>query len=152
MPTKRHRISVTSPAAASTVVSTEVTGLDKYDSLIILAVLAGGTGGTLDVYLQVATKEEDGAATEWVDYAHFAQIADGAAAIKRLWSVTRHAQITSIATIGIGTASTPAVALAANTILGGEFGSRMRVVFVAGAGTSAGAAQIIDIIGTRLTS
>lgn len=147
MATIRKRIAATSPASASTAVGGIFERLDEFDSLVILAVLTGATGGTLDVYLQVATKEDDGADTEWVDYAHFAQISAAAAAITRLWSVTRLAQVTSIATVGKGTSP----ALAANTILGGEFGSRMRILFVAGASTSAGAVQTIDIIGTRIT-
>lgn len=132
-------LSSTSPSSATTAVGATVGGMGKCDSLIIYANLTGATGGTLDVYLQVSP---DGGTT-WVDYAHFTQIAAGAAAIHRVWTVTRRAQQTSIVTVGTGTSP----ALAAHTIIGGEFGDRMRVVYVAGAGTSAGAAQVIKILG-----
>lgn len=146
MSTRRRRFSEASPTAASTAAGVALLDhLDEFESIIILATLTGATGGTLDVYLQVRTKDPDSQADEWVDYAHFAQIAAGAAAITRLWSVTRLAQVTTIATVGKNTSP----ALAVNTILGGEFGSEMRVLFVAGAGTSAGATQTIDVIGTR---
>jgi len=144
MSTKRLRIQDTSPAAASTVIGSSVDGLDQFESIIILATLTGATGGVLDVYLQVRTKGVDSQADDWVDYAHFTQVGAGAGAITRLWSVSRTGQVTSIATVGRN--ATPA--LAANTILGGEFGSEMRAVYVAGASTSAGATQTIDIIGT----
>lgn len=137
---QRRVITGTSPAAASTaVIGNAVGGLNIYDSLLILAEIQGGTGGTLDLYLQVYDGDD------WWDYAHFAQFADGAAAIARAWSVSRHAQVTSIATIGKNL--TPA--LAANSILGGEFTDRMRLIGTAGVGTSAGTTQTITIIGTR---
>lgn len=113
--------------------------LQNYDSLRVVATLQGGTGGTLDVYLQTSV---DG--SSWYDYAHFAQMADGAAQATRSFSVARSAQQTSITTVGVGASP----ALAANTVLGGDFGTQMRAVCVAGAGTSAGAAQTIAIVGT----
>ena len=99
------------------------------------AKLAGATGGTLDVYLQFSP---DGGTT-WVDYAHFPQISAGASAIYRVWNVSKSAQQTSLATVGTGTSP----ALSANSILGGDWGDRLRTVMVAGAGTSAGAAQTL---------
>jgi hypothetical protein len=145
MPTRRLRISENSPDAASTAPSaTVLLGLDLFESVMIVATLQGATGGALDVYLQVRTKNQDSQPDEWVDYAHFAQIAAAAGATTKLWSVTRAAQVTTAATVG----KNASPALAANTILGGEFGSEMRALFVAGSGTSAGAAQIIDVIGT----
>lgn len=132
----------TSPASSGTTVSTAraLYGLDAFDSIMIVAVLQGATGDTLDVYLQVSENDS----TLWVDYAHFPQIAAGAAATTRVWTVSRHAQGLSLTTVGTG--NTPA--LAANTIVGGDFGERMRVVFVAGASTSAGASQTIHLIGS----
>lgn len=135
---------VTVPAAASTTtIHTPVLdGLDVVDSMVILANLVGVTGGTLDVYLQVAPKEE----AIWMDYAHFTQLGDGAAAITRAWSVTRFAQVTSIATVARGDVP----ALAANTILGGDFGERMRIITVTGAGVSVGADITIRLIGSQV--
>lgn len=137
-----HVFSDTSPAAAGTAVSASKAGaLQRFGALTIIATLTGATGGTLDVYLQVSPD----AGTSWYDYAHYAQISGSAAAVTKVITVSRHAQQTSITTIG--TDLTPA--LAANSVVGGDFGDMMRVLFVAGAGTSAGAVQTIKVIGTR---
>jgi hypothetical protein len=131
-------LTATSPSSATTTAQTAITTVGPYRSMFIYASIQGATGGTLDIYLQVTPDS----GTTWVDYAHFPQIAAGAAAIKRVWAVTKQAQQTTLATVGTGT--TPA--LAANTIVGGEWGSQIRVVFVAGAGTSAGASQTIKCV------
>lgn len=136
---------VTVPGTASTTTvhaGATLDGLGAVDSMLIVASLVGVTGGTLDVYLQVAPNEAD----VWVDFAHFAQLADGAAAITRAWSVTRHAQVTSVATLAVGNVP----ALAANTVLGGDFGERMRVVTVTGTGVSVGADITIRLIGSAV--
>lgn len=137
-----HVISDTTPAAASTAVGDTAAGLDKYDSLLVIADLVGATGGTLDIYLQV-TKDNG---TTWYDYAHFAQLAAGAAAIKKMFTVSRAQG--RVATVTVGSGTSPA--LAVDTVIGGEWGDRMRAVYVAGASTSAGAAITITIVGTRV--
>ena len=147
----RQIIAETSPAAASTVASTaRAYKLEVCDSLTIIGQLVGATGGTLDVYLQTAHDAADVADTDatWFDYAHFAQLASGGPAVKVLWHVNRDTAVSTITTIG--SASTPA--LAASTILGGSWGNRMRLVYVAGALTTAGAAQSVTIIGHRRAS
>lgn len=133
-----HLISDTSPAAAGTVVGGHVGMLQNYDALSIRATLTGATGGTLDVYLQTSV---DG--VEWRDYAHFAQIAAATAAATYGFSVSRSGQQVSITAIG----KDASPAIAANAVLGGDFGNQMRAVYVAGVGTSAGAAQVIRITG-----
>jgi len=131
-----------SPATATTTVGDTVrSGLIAATHLTIIATLTGGTGGTLDVYLQ--TSFDDGAT--WVDYAHFPQLTAGAAVTNKVWHVSRRTEVSSLTAVGVGTTATPSVALAANTIMGGAWGDRMRAVYVAGAGTSAGAAQVIKI-------
>jgi hypothetical protein len=136
-----YTISGTTPAAPGTaaVGSPVVFGtfLDAVESLDVNAQLVGATGGVLDLYLQTSP---DGGTT-WFDYAHFAQLAAGAAAIKVRFGVARHGQQLTIATVGTGL--TPALAVA--TVVGGPFGDRMRLVAVAGASTSAGAAITIQI-------
>lgn len=146
MTVKLLKLVETSPSAAGTVVgANQISGLDKLDSLMVYANIQGGTGGTLDVYLQTLMHcTGSGDTGTWVDYAHFAQLASGAAATKRVWSVARQAQVTTITTVG--TDASPA--LAANTILGGEWGSFWRFVFVAGASTSAGASQNVWVFGS----
>jgi hypothetical protein len=132
----------TSPSTATTSISsTIITGLDAFESMKIVTVLQGGTGGTLDVYLQMS---DDPDGTVWIDYAHFTQLADGAAQQTRLYSVSRQTERLTAIQVAIG--DTPA--LAAGTVLGGEFGAKMRVITVAGAGTSAGAPQTIYFIGS----
>jgi hypothetical protein len=138
---QRLVITGASPASASTAVIGAVGGLQIYDSLQIIATIQGATGGTLDLYLQSSV---DG--TSWYDYVHFAQFAAAAAALTRFISVSRHGQVTTLTAIGSGTSP----ALAVNTVLGGDFGTRLRLLAVAGASTSAGAAQAIVINGTRL--
>lgn len=136
-------LSYTSANAAGTTAGTPITGLGSFKSLFIYAALTGATGGALDVYLQVSP---DFGVT-WVDYAHYVQIAAAATVAKKAFTVSRYGQQTTVTTVGAGTTASPGVALAANTVIGGEFGDRIRVVSVAGASTSAGAAQVIKIIG-----
>lgn len=138
-----HSIGGTSPSSATTSAGTKIAGsLEACESLTIVATLTGATGGTLDVYLQTSFDQ----GTTWYDFAHFAQVAGAAAAITKHWHVGRQVQsATGATTIGSGTSP----ALAANTILGGGWGDMMRVVYTAGAGTSAGAAQSILVIGHR---
>ncbi len=138
----RQTFTATSPAAQSTAADTQVfADLDACDSLTIIGELQGATGGTLDVYLQ--TSYDDGAT--WYDYAHFTQLAAGAAAIKHAWHVSRASERTTITTVGTGTSP----ALAVGTILSGGWGNKMRMLFVAGATTSAGAAQTVRIFGIK---
>jgi len=133
-------LTFTSPGAPGTVAQPPTPGLGAYKSLSIFSTLQGATGGTLDVYLQYSP---DGGTT-WVDYAHFPQLAAGAAAASRVWNVTKEAQQTTLTSVGTGTSP----ALAANSIVGGDWGDRLRVLTVAGAGTTSGAAQTVSIIAT----
>lgn len=144
MSTQLHSIADTSPATAITAVGDTVGGLSKYDAITIIGTLTGATGGALDVYLQ--TSYDDG--TVWYDYIHFAQVADGAAAATFSVGIPA-AGVTALTAVGKGTVGTPAVALAANTVVGGVWGDKMRAVYVAGVGTSAGAAQAISIVGYK---
>jgi hypothetical protein len=148
MSTNLHTLAGTSPATASTAVSATVGGLDVYDSLLIYSELTQATGGVLDIYIQTLLHTTgNSSAGTWVDYAHFPQLSAGSTVFRRVWSVSRHAQQTTLTTIGTDT--TPA--LAANAILGGEWGSWWRLAFVAGASTSAGAVQTVKILGRRNT-
>lgn len=144
--------SETSPAAASTVASSGnvqnanpslpagVAGpLDDVQAIVVTATLQGGTGGTLDVYLQFSPDE----GVSWWDAVHFPQLANGAAAIN--YTCTLGGEQNTITVVGTGL--TPA--LAANTVAVGGWGSRMRMVMVAGSGTNAGALQKITLLGQR---
>ena len=138
----RQTMTGTSPSSATTTAGTSyAAGLDACDSLTIIGSLVGATGGTLDVYVQTSY---DGGTT-WFDFAHFTQLSAGAAAVKYAWHVSRASERTTITTIG--SATTPA--LAAGTIMSGGWGNMMRLVFVSGAGTSAGAAQSVQVLGIK---
>lgn len=129
----------TSPASASTAIGGTVAGLDKYDSFTIDADLIGATGGLLDVYLQ-----REVATNVWRDWLHFPQLTAGASAVRYC---VQPGPNNTIVAVGVGTESTATPALAANTCVGGHPGTKLRVVLVAGASTSAGAAYSIVIRG-----
>ena len=133
---------VASPSSATTVVqASPLTGLGDYHSLLIYASLLGATGGTLDVYLQGSPDS----GTTWVDLVHFPQLAAAATAKGYVVQITRGVSSGS-APIVVNTANNTPV-LAANTIAPGDWGDRLRYVFVAGASTSAGANQTILVSG-----
>jgi hypothetical protein len=131
-------ISDTSPSSASTAAGDIVSGLANFDALTIIANLVGATGGTLDVYLQTSW---DGGTT-WYDWAHFPQLAAGAAAINYTISAPSSGDPSPIV---VGKNTTPA--LAANSVVGSVWGPQLRALYVAGSSTSAGAAVTITICG-----
>lgn len=141
MGTSTFSLGGTSPATASTVASANTaTGLDRFTSLHVYAEITGATGGSLNVYLQ--TSPDLG--TTWVDYASFPLASAGASVATYSFTVSRGAQQSSM--VAVGKNLSPL--LAANSVIGGDFGDRMRAVFKANASTTAGAAQVITISGT----
>lgn len=148
--------SETSPAAAGTAASSKpvssaasylaagIAGpLDDALGIQITAVLVGSTGGTLDVYIQISP--DDGG--HWFDAVHFAQLAGGAAAVTYSTNISSISQPISAAPVVVGSALTPALAVA-TTVQGLGF-NRMRLVMVAGTGTSAGAAVTVYVVPQR---
>lgn len=132
-----------SPASASTsIVATSAGSLLDFDEFAVRADLVGATGGTLDVYLQRRI-----AAGMWTDWVHFPQLASGAAAVT--YEVAIGPGSNAIEAAGTGNDSTASPALAANKCLGGHPGDAVRLVCVAGASTSAGAAQAVSIFARR---
>lgn len=139
-------VSLTTPAAASTVVhTTNFLKMAKFKDVTIIGDLVGATGGTLDVYLQC--KFNQGGTVKWVDWLHFAQLASGAAAIRYQHNTTKALAAAAPITVGVGTTASPGVALAAATFAGGLPTDEVRIVLVAGVSTSAGAAIKITLIG-----
>lgn len=136
-------LSATSPAAPGTGVGTNAVELGGHladaDALMFYASLVGATGGALDVYIQHWVNGQ------WLDYAHFAQISAGAAATKAYFAVSKFQAVAIATTVGNGNSP----ALAASTVVGGPWGSKMRLLFVAGAGTSAGAAISVGVTGVK---
>jgi hypothetical protein len=127
----------TSPAAASTVVTTGVNGLSRMGELTIFAKVTGATGGTLDIYIQ---DSPDGVI--WYDYWHIPQIVAGAAAVRYAYCPAMNDSVTVIGAVDAGTSPL----LANGQVRGGKWHDRMRVIYVAGTGTSAGAVQDIRLL------
>ena len=131
----------TSPASATTEINaTEFRGLLKYDWFTVDAKLTGGTGGSLDIYLQRLVYFTSAGVETWADWIHFPQKAAAAAAT--YYTVTPQSNA-SIVAVGTGAAASATPALAVNTTVGGHPGQRLRIVSVANSGTSAGASQTI---------
>jgi len=142
--TKETSLSITveSPSGAETAVadkSFQGGMLSKADLLVIDAALNGptGDGAKLDVYLQRKL-----AADEWVDWIHFPQLSAGDA---KRYTVAIDGAGSSIVAVGGGSDDTPAPALAAGEAVNVMPGGEVRIVFVAGEGTTAGAEQTITI-------
>lgn len=139
-----HTITGTSPASASTAVIGTATGLMAYDEFQITAILIGGTGTAGDIaWLQYRLDKD---VDVWVDWIRFAALTAGAT-VKQVVSPIASNTLT---TVGTGTLASPGtVALAAGTCAGGKPGDTVRLVFTAGASTSAGATQTVYIRGWR---
>jgi hypothetical protein len=138
------QITDTTPAVASTAPGSSVSGMADYPIIRVDADLVGATGGTLDVYLQRLV-----APGYWTDWAHFAQLAAGAGAI-RYALIAGHGLPTTLTPVvsNKGSDGTPSVSMTVNTWGGGHPGNTVRAVYVAGASTSAGAAINIYITGS----
>jgi hypothetical protein len=135
---KTFEITATSPAEATTAAAaTTVTGLDEFETFTVDAAITGGTGGTLDVYVQRKV------GTKWLDWIEFPQAADGATIAH--YSVDSAAAQSSPTAVGVDAVP----ALAADTMTVQHPGREVRVVFVAGADTTAGASQTVWITGWR---
>lgn len=132
---KVFHLTGTTPAAAgqAAVAGMSQSELDKYDYFMIDALLVGATGGTLDVYIQRKLADD-----VWIDWAHFPQLAAAASAIK--YTLTPQPSNGAVVVGKSTNAGAGAPALAVNTFIGGHPGSDVRVLAVAGASTSAGAA------------
>jgi hypothetical protein len=134
-------VTLTSAAAAGTTIGATLfkgSMFQRADRLVIDALLRGATGGTLDVYLQRKLGTDS-----WTDLCHFAQQA--AAGAQKRYTCTITGDGATIVETGVGTDAAPGVALAVNTLVNVMPGDDVRIVFVAGAATSAGASQSITI-------
>lgn len=141
----KQTLTEATPGSASTAAGASITGLDKYSAVRFEVTITGGTGGTLDVYLQRQCGKDGSGNQQWVDFVHFPQVA--ATVVKRYSASSMTS--TSIVEVGGGTDAAPGVALAANTNVGGHPGSVIRPVYVAGAGTSVAGSCTIRVFGTK---
>lgn len=141
----------TSPSAAGTAASSAsvsnaasylpagIAGpLSNVIQISIILQAAGATGGTLDCYAQMSESGDN-----WFDVAHFPQIP--AAASSSIVGGALGEGYTSLITIGQNLSP----ALAANAIALGGWGTRLRLVFVAGVGTTAGTTVNCWVLGQR---
>jgi hypothetical protein len=141
-----------SPAAPGTVASSQpvqntaswapngvAAPLHEYDALTMSAELVGATGGTLDVYVQISTD-----LVNWFDIVHFTQLTNGGSAVK--WLVPMSNSTTTTVPTAVGMNLSPALSAGSGgAVVNGAFTDRMRLVFVAGSGTSAGAKVTIRV-------
>jgi hypothetical protein len=154
MPIGQFVFSEVSPAAAGTVASVNMvsggppdsaTGiaypLCDYDSVEVEAELKGATGGTLGIFLQ---SSDDG--VNWFDVIAFMSLAAAAPVSYIRTSLSRYSTSSSSPVV-VGKNLAPA--LAAGTSVQNGFGDRLRLVFVAGSGTTAGANQVVRLTGFR---
>jgi hypothetical protein len=133
----------TSPAAPSTVVGVSpATQIGMFSTCSFYVAARGATGGPLDIYIQTLFKQTNVSPGLWVDVAHLPQQAAAGALTAYTFTLTRWSPNAAAIFTPTNTVSgTPA--LAVNTVVPGILGYQLRVVFVAGASTSAGAAQTI---------
>lgn len=139
---RQFLLTATSPSSQTVNVTTQVAdNLEQFDWFTIDAALDGATGGVLDVYLQRYVPALD----TWVDWVAFTQQAAGA-------GITRYTMDSRAASgeiVVVGSGSTPS--LAADTMTCGHPGKKVRLVFSAGASTSAGAVQNVVLTGWKDT-
>lgn len=152
MPIAQFLFTETTPAAAGTAASSQavqnaanylaagIAGpVDDYDSIDIIATFGGktaagaSTGGTVDLYVQGSP---DGGKT-WVDAVHFTQAVANAAASTFKTTLSMLTQPASAAPVAVGLGLSPA--LAQSTAVQGVSFDRLRLVMVAGSGTTGGA-------------
>lgn len=137
-------LSGTSPAGASTttVDATSATQVGLFASCSFVATVQGGTGGTLDIFIQTRFKQKAVPGFFWADATHMAQLAAAAPAATFAFTLTRWSPTTAAITGTLNTASgTPL--LPVNTVVPGLLGDQLRVVYKTGAGNTVGAAQTI---------
>lgn len=126
-----------SPAAAGgATATTAVAGFKDCSAITIIATVAGGAGGVLDIYIQDSS---DG--VKFYDYWHITQRTAGQAAETLAYDPSPNDSVTTI-----GFDLTPA--LANGAVRGGHWFDQLRVLYVPGAGVAA-AAQNIRVLAVR---
>lgn len=134
------QITFTSPAAPSTVaVADQFTGLAGYSRAKIIAETVGATGGDLNIYLQGWN------GIDWFDVAALPTLEDGDLAAVISGHIGRQDMppfpFFNFYEIGLNDAP----ALWEGGVDMGDFGEKLRILCVAGAGTTAGADIAITV-------
>jgi len=120
------------------------TPLDDFDSLDVAAEIQGATGGTLDVYVQCSP---DGG-NNWYDVIHFTQAAAGSGV--KYYQAPLSLATNTTAPVAVGKNLAPALGSALASVVNGAFTDRLRLVMVAGTGTTAGALVIVRMAPQRI--
>jgi hypothetical protein len=134
----------TSPASNTYQVTTALSGFSAYSAIAFYATITGGTGGPLDVLIE---HSPDG--VDWYEYVHFTQVS--AAAVKTYVAAPAvNAASVNVGKNGLdGSAQGTTMTLTAGTVAGGQWFDKMRVRYVAGTSTSAGATQVVRVLVNR---
>lgn len=131
----------TSPSSVTFKVTTGVPGFSAFDEIAFVATITGGTGGPLDVIIEDSS---DGA--NWYEFAHFTQVGAATTASYR-YSPVRNDNIVQVGKNNLtGSTLTTTMVLTAGSVAGGRWQDQLRVRYVAGASTSAGATQAVGVI------
>ena len=132
----------TSPAAAGYAASARTaTKVDDFKWVRAICIVTGGTGGTTDITIQSEICTD-----VWEDWGRTPAVA---AATTAKYAIT---PVGALGVVQTGTSAetiAAAVVLAVNTCVGGHPGHTLRLIYTAGAGTSAGAAQTTYLMGWR---
>lgn len=143
------KASVASPAAPGTlIVSPSLKGemLYRAETLSIDALVTAGLGGTSDVYLQ---RRID--VNRWLDWIHFSTVGAGATLAATVIADGSGNYNNPIVVVGLSTDAVATPALAANGLantlptLSPSVPSEVRLVLVAGVGTSAAGSVVLTI-------
>lgn len=147
----------TSPSAPGTVASSQpvqnaanylpggVAGpMSDYDAVDVIAEIRGATGGTLAIYLQISP--DDGA--NFYDSIAW-PVATAASPLVVYQSPISNSTTTTVPIV-VGKNLSPALANSGTgSVINGAFSDRMRLVMVAGSGTSLGAQVIVRVAPQR---
>ena len=146
-------LSALSPAgptgAAGSVLAT-VLGLDEADEVTLDLTIQGGVGGTLDLYLQSTMQSGIPTAGSWFDVARFAQLAGGAGKIRTSVTFTRSFGGGAAAPQVLGDITASTSNIGSGVVLPQLLGTAMRLVAVAGAGTTNGAQQLVTGVAKQI--
>jgi hypothetical protein len=152
MPTPAHQrlisllttgTDATSPTSATYKVTTGVPGFADFKTITFIAKIIAPASGALDVLIEHSPDQ----GTSWYEYVHFTQVAAGAT--KRY--TYGPALNDSLVEVGennlVGDLQTTTMTLGAGSVAGGHWFDMLRVRYVAGVGTSAGATQVVNVLG-----
>src|SRR5476649_1295708 len=143
-----------SPAAAGTTVpgATNLNeggglliGITQESVAVVDALIVAPAVGTLDVVIQSSIDADQAGAGNWYDVVRFPQALAAAAAIRYVATLSRGFNKVVAAPTLTGDSSGGTLTLAVNTLIPDALGNALRIVLVAGVGTSVGAVQRITL-------